>query len=56
MGAKFRMLKKNPDYQKILEVLTNGKGQWEENKKNPYIKIATRYLTEKAKIWLYFLS
>ena len=55
-GAKFLKLKKNPDYQKILEELTNGKGQHEGNKKNPYVKIAREDLTEKAKVWFYFLS
>ena len=49
-------MKKNPNYEKILEDLTDGKGQWEGNKKNPHVSIARGDLTEKAKIWLYFLS
>ena len=53
---KFRKLKKNPDYHKILEELTYGKGQWEGNKKNPYVNIARGDLTEKAKVGFYFLS
>ena len=32
-GAKFKILKTNPDYQKILEVLTGGKGEWKGSRK-----------------------
>ena len=38
-GAKFRKLKENLDYQKILEVFTNEKREWKESKKNPYVSI-----------------
>ena len=54
--AKFRRLKKNPNHQKILEELTDGKGQWKGNKNNPYVSIARGDLTEKPKIQLYFLN
>ena len=27
-GAKFKRMKKNVDYQKILEVLIDGNGEW----------------------------
>ena len=35
-GSKFNKLKKYPDHQKIVELLTNGKGEWNANKKNPF--------------------
>ena len=37
---KFRKLKETPDFQKILEVLTDGRGEWKGSKKNPYVSIA----------------
>ena len=55
-GAKFKRLKKDPDYQKILKELTYRKGLWEGNKKTPYAKIARGNLTKKAKVKFYFLS
>ena len=54
--VKFKRLKKNPDYQKIPQELTDGKGQWEGNKKTSSVKIVRGDLTEKVKIWFYFLS
>ena len=54
--AKFRKLKENLDYQKILEVLTDGKWEWKGSKKNPNVFIAKDHLTEEAKVWFYFLS
>ena len=53
--AKFKRLKKDLEYQKIFQELTDGKGQWEGNKKNPYAKIARGYLIKKPKVWFYFL-
>ena len=53
---KFKRLKKNPDYHKILEVLTNGKREWKGSKKNPNVYIARGHLTREAKVWFYFLS
>ena len=55
-GTKFKKLKKDPAYQKILEVLTTGKGEWEGNKKTPFDSIARSSLTKEAKVWFYFLS
>ena len=34
-GQKFKKLKENPDYQKILEVLTDGKREWKKTKRTP---------------------
>ena len=48
-GFKFKELKKNLDYQKILEFLTARKWEYKGNKKTPYDSIARGYLTEEAK-------
>ena len=55
-GATLKRLKKDPDYQKIPKELTDRKGQWEGNKKTPYVKIAREDLTKKVKVWFYFLN
>ena len=55
-GAKFKRLKKNADYQKILEVLTDGKGEWTGSRKSLNASIVRGYLTEEDKVWFYFLS
>ena len=55
-GAKFKRLKKNPDYQKILKVLTDGKREWIGSKKSLNASIAGGQLTKEAKVWFYFLS
>ena len=55
-GAKFIKLKDNPDYQKILKVLANGKWEWKGSKKNPNVSIARGHLTEEAIVLFYFLS
>ena len=55
-GTKFKKLKENLDYQKIMEVLTSQKREWKGDKKTPYKSIAKGLLTEEAKVWSYFLS
>ena len=45
----------NPDHEKILNLLTTGKGKWEATKKNPHHAINRGTLTEEAKVWFYFL-
>ena len=54
--TKFKRLKKNLDYQKILEVLTDGKGEWKGSKKSPNASIARGQPTEEAKVLFYFLN
>ena len=44
-----------PDYQKIIDLLTDGKGKWNATMKNPHESIARGALTEPAKVWFYFL-
>ena len=55
-GSKFKKLQKDPDHQKIVELLIVRKGEWKGTKKNPFDSIARGSLTEKAKVWFYFLS
>ena len=55
-GSKFKQLRKEPEYQKIVELLTNGKGEWKAIKKNPFEFIAIGSLTKEVKVWFYFLA
>ena len=34
-GSKFKKLLKEPEYQKIVDLLTCGKGKWKETRKKP---------------------
>ena len=54
-GSKFKRLVKKPDYQKIVYLMTNGKGKWNSTMKNPHESIARGSLTEEAKVWFYFI-
>ena len=54
-GSKLKRLVKKPDYQKIVYLLTNGKGKWNSMRKNPHESIARGSLTEEAKVWFYFI-
>ena len=45
-----------PDFQKIVDLMTDGKGKWNATKKNQYESIARGALTNQAKVWFYFLS
>ena len=49
-GSKFKKLVKEPYFQKIVDLLTEGKGKWNTTRKNPYESIARRALTEQAKV------
>ena len=49
-GLKYRKLVENPNYEKILNLLTGGTGKWEATKKNPHHAIKRRALTEEAKV------
>ena len=53
--SKFKRLLEAPDYQKIVDLLTDGKGRWNSNRKNLHESIAREALTEPAKLWFYFL-
>ena len=52
---KFKRLVEAPDFQKIVDLLNNGKGKWNATRKNPHESIAREALTEPAKVWFYFL-
>ena len=55
-GSKFKRLVEAPNFQKIVDLLTDGKGKWNATKKNPHESIALGASTEQAKIFFYFLS
>ena len=54
-GSKFKKLVKEPDFQKIVDLLTDGKGKWSATRKNPQESITRGTLTEQEKVWFYFL-
>ena len=53
--SKSKKLVENPNYEKILSLLTGGEGKWEVTKKNPHHAIKRGALTEEAKVWFYFI-
>ena len=55
-GSKFKKSLKEQEYQKIVDLLTSGKGKWKATRKNPHESIARGSLIEEAKIWFYFVS
>ena len=55
-GHKFKKMKKEPEYQKIVDLLTNGKGKWHSTSKDQHKEIIRGSLTEEAKVWFYFLA
>ena len=55
-GSKFKRLVEAPNFQKIVDLLTDGKGKWNATRKNPHESIASGALINKAKVWFYFLS
>ena len=54
-GSKFKKMVDNPNYDKILNLLTARQGKWEAIKKNPHYAINRGSLTEEAKVWFYFI-
>ena len=55
-GSKYKKMVENPNYEKILNLLTTEEGKWEATKKNPHHTIKRRALTKEAKVWFYFIS
>ena len=53
---KFKKLLKEPNYQKIVDLLTVGIGKWKGTKKTLYKSISRGDLTEEAKVWFYFIN
>ena len=54
-GSKFKRLVEELDFQKIVDLMTDGKGKWNATRKNPHESITRGSLTEQAKVWFYFL-
>ena len=54
-GSKFKKLLANPNCEKIVRKLTNGKVQWDQEKGAPRT-INRGDLTEEAKVWFYLLA
>ena len=54
-GSKFKKLVEAPNFQKVVDLLIDGKGKWKAIRKNPHESIAKGALTEQAKVWFYFL-
>ena len=48
-GSKFKKLVKEPDFQKIVDLLTEGKGKWNATRKNPQESIVRGALIEKQR-------
>ena len=55
-GSKFKKQLKEPEHQKIVDLLMYGKGEWNETKKTPFKFISRGDLIEEAKVWFYFIS
>ena len=53
--SKFKKQLKEPEHQKIVDLLTARKGKWRGTKINPFRSIAKGDLTEEA-VWFYFIS
>ena len=54
-GSKFKRLVETLDCQKIIDLLTDGKGKWNATRKNPHESITKGAPTESTKVWFYFL-
>ena len=55
-GLKFKKLVKEPDFQKIVDLLTDGKGKWNSIRKNAHESIARGSLTEQEKVLFHLLN
>ena len=55
-SSKFKKQLKEPEHQKIVDLLTVGKGKWKGTRKTPFKSIARGGPTEEAKVWFYFIS
>ena len=55
-GSKFKKQLKEPEHQKIVDLLTAGKEEKKGTKKTPFRSIARGDLTKEAKVGFYFIS
>ena len=53
--SKFKKLVEASNFQKIVDLLTDGKGKWNATRKNPYESITIGALTEPTNVWFFFL-
>ena len=49
-GSKFKKLVKELEFQKLIDLMTDGKGKWSATRNNPHESIARGSLTEQAKV------
>ena len=54
-GSNFKNLLKEPEYQKIVDLLTRGKGKWKETRKAPHESITRGSWIEEGKVCFYFV-
>ena len=54
--SKFKKLLEELEYQKMVDLLTAGKGKWKGTKKTLYKSIAIGDLIEEAKVCIYFIN
>ena len=47
-GSKFKKLVKEPNFQKIADLLMDGNGKWNATRKNPHESITRGSLTKQA--------
>ena len=50
-GLKFKKQLREPEHQKIVDLLTVGKGELKGTKKTPFKSIARGDRTKEAKVW-----
>ena len=50
-GLKFKKQLRKPEHQKIVDLLTVGKGELKGTKKTPFKSIDIGDLIEEAKVW-----
>ena len=55
-SSKFKKKLKEPEHQKIVDLLTTRKGKWKRARKTPFKSITIGDLIEEAKVWFYFIS
>ena len=51
-SSKFKKQLKEPEHQKIVDLLPAGKGEWKGTKKTPFKFITIGDLNKEAKVWV----
>ena len=55
-SEEFKTLYREPDYDKILQEVTDGSALWTRNANQEVISFPRTRLTKVAKVWFYFVS